>query len=50
VSWLGIEGETAAGNVLRALCAAVAGVTTVAAAIWLERACRVRDDDEADLA
>lgn len=50
VSWLGIEGEAAPGHVLRAVVAAVAGVATVAAAIWLERACRVRDDDEADLA
>jgi hypothetical protein len=50
VSWLGIEGDAAAGHVVRAVCAAVAGVATVAAAIWLERACRVRDDDEADLA
>lgn len=50
LSWLGIEGEAAGGHLLRAACAAVAGVATVAAAIWLERACRVRDDDEADLA
>jgi hypothetical protein len=50
LSWLGIEGEAAVGHIARAACAAVAGVTCVAAAIWLERACRVRDDDEADLA
>lgn len=50
VSWLGIEGEAAGGHILRSACAAVAGVTTVAAAIWLERACRVRGDDDADLA
>lgn len=50
VSWLGVEGDAVAGHILRAACAAVAGVTTVAAAIWLERACRVRDDDDADLA
>lgn len=50
VSWLGIDGESAVGHIVRALAAAVAGVATVAAAIWLERACRVRDDDEADLA
>ncbi|HSX66357.1 DUF3180 domain-containing protein [Nocardioides sp.] len=50
VSWLGIEGEAALGHLLRAGSAGVAGVACVAAAIWLERACRVRDDDEADLA
>lgn len=50
LSWLGIEGDAAAGHIVRAACAAVAGVACVAAAIWLERACRVRGDDEADLA
>lgn len=50
LSWLGIDGSAAAGHILRAGSAAVAGVTCVAAAIWLELACRVRDDDEADLA
>lgn len=50
VSWLGIEGDAVTGHIVRAGCAAVAGVATVAAAIWLERACRVRDDEDADLA
>lgn len=50
VSWLGIEGDAATGHIVRAACAAVAAVATVAAAIWLERACRVRGDDDADLA
>jgi Protein of unknown function (DUF3180) len=50
VSWLGVPGDATSGHLLRAGCAAVAGLTMVAAAIWLERACRVRDEDDADLA
>ncbi|MDO7868551.1 DUF3180 domain-containing protein [Nocardioides jiangxiensis] len=50
VSWLGVAGEATAGNLVRCGCAALAGVAMVAAAIWLERACRVHDDEDADLA
>ncbi|TCJ21063.1 DUF3180 domain-containing protein [Nocardioides jejuensis] len=50
VSWLGVAGEATTGNLVRSGCAALASVGVVAAAIWLERACRVRDDEDADLA
>ncbi len=50
VSWLGVAGESTGGNILRAGCAGVAALVMVVASIWLERACRVHDDEDADLA
>lgn len=47
VSWLGLDGDPLAHRVLaRAILAAVAGAVVCAAGIWLERACRIREDDE----
>lgn len=46
VSWLGIDAELAQQRVGRSLVAAVAGVLICAGALLLERACRVRSDDE----
>jgi hypothetical protein len=46
VSWLGLEAELAGQRVLRAGLAALGGVLTCAAALLLERACRVRDEGE----
>lgn len=50
ISWLGVDAELADQRIVRALCAALVGLVITGVAIWLERACRVRDDDEADLA
>lgn len=50
VSWIGVAGESTDGNIVRAACAALAAIVIVVAAIWLERACRVHDDEDADLA
>jgi hypothetical protein len=50
VSWLGVEGDASVGIIVRDGCAALAALAVVGAAIWLERACRVRRDDDADLA
>jgi hypothetical protein len=50
VSWLGIEAEFADERIVRSLCAMLAGLVITCVAIWLERACRVRGDDDADLA
>lgn len=46
VSWLGLPGELADDRILRSLLAAAAGAAIVVAALLLERACRVRSDDE----
>jgi hypothetical protein len=47
LSWLGIEGDPLAGQrVLRSVIAAVLGVGICVGGILLERACRVRGDDE----
>lgn len=46
VSWLGSLAELAEQRALRSAVAAIAGVTVTAAALWLERACRVSSDDE----
>ncbi len=46
LSWLGNDAELAGERVLRSAVAAVGGVATVAAAVLLERACRVRSEDE----
>jgi hypothetical protein len=48
LSWLGIEGDPLAGQrVLRSVIAAVLGVGICVGGILLERACRVRGDDDA---
>jgi MFS family permease len=46
VSWLGVRAELADERLLRSALAGVAGVGIVAGALLLERACRVRSDDE----
>ena len=46
VSWLGIDAELAQQRLVRSLLAAAAGVLICVAALLLERACRVRSDDE----
>jgi hypothetical protein len=47
VSWLGIDGDPLAGQrVTRSAVAAVLGLVICAAGVLLERACRVRGDDE----
>ncbi|MGZ5399795.1 MAG: DUF3180 domain-containing protein [Nocardioides sp.] len=45
VSWLGDPAELADERIVRASVAGLAGVGIVAAALFLERACRVRPDD-----
>ncbi|WP_238473565.1 DUF3180 domain-containing protein [Nocardioides cavernaquae] len=50
VSWLGIDAELADQRMARAASAALVGLVITGVAIWLERACRVRNDDDADLA
>ena len=46
VSWLGVDTELAAQRVWRSVVGGAGGVTIVATAVLLERACRVRSDDE----
>lgn len=46
VSWLGLSTELAEQRLLRSLLAAVGGITMVIAALLVERACRVRADDD----
>jgi hypothetical protein len=46
VSWLGIDAELAQQRVGRSIVAAVAGLLICIGALLLERACRVREDDE----
>jgi hypothetical protein len=47
VSWLNLGADPLAHRVLwRALIAALAGAGICAAGIWLEHACRIRDEDE----
>ncbi len=46
VSWLGLEAELASQRALRSAAAAVSASLMVAAALLLERACRVRSDDD----
>lgn len=46
VSWLGVDTDLAAQRVWRSALAGVGGVAIVATAVLLERACRVRSDDE----
>jgi hypothetical protein len=50
LSWWGVsEAELAQQRMVQSLVAGAAGVSIVAASLWLERACRVRGDDEPDL-
>lgn len=46
VSWLGVDTELADQRVWRSAASGIGGVTIVATAVLLERACRVRSDDE----
>lgn len=46
VSWIGIDSDLASQRLWRSVAAALAGVAIVVTAIALERACRVRSDDE----
>lgn len=47
VSWLGLEAELAGQRAVRSALASLGGVAMTVAAVFLERACRVRSDDEA---
>jgi TctA family transporter len=46
VSWLGVDADIGAQRVARSLVSAAAGLAIVVTAMLLERACRVRSDDE----
>lgn len=46
VSWLGMEAELAGQRVVRSLVAAVVALGMMCAALWLERACRTRGDED----
>ena len=46
VSWLGVDSALAAQRGWRSVAGAVAGALVVVAALLLERACRVRSEDE----
>jgi MFS family permease len=46
VSWLGVPAELAGERIVRSLLAALAGGLIVLGALLLERACRIRSDDE----
>ena len=46
VSWVGVDTDLAGQRVWRSLLAGAAGVAIVATAVLLERACRVRSDDQ----
>ena len=46
LSWLGLDAELASQRAVRSGVAALAGVVMVGAALLLERACRVRSDDD----
>jgi uncharacterized protein DUF3180 len=47
LSWLGVDAELAAQRAWRSATATVGGVAITVTAVLLERACRVRSDDEA---
>ena len=49
ISWLGVPSELASQRAWRSLAAAIAGVAILIAALLLERACRVRNEDDAHL-
>lgn len=46
VSWLGLEHELANQRIWRSLLAGLAGLLITIGALWLERACRVKEDDD----
>jgi len=46
ISWLGVPSDLASQRAWRSLAAAIAGVAILIAALLLERACRVRNEDE----
>jgi Protein of unknown function (DUF3180) len=46
VAWLGVDTEFGAQRVWRSVVGGLAGVSIVITAVLLERACRVRSDDE----
>jgi hypothetical protein len=46
LSWVGVDAELASERLAMSLVAAAGAALTTAAALLLERACRVRDDDE----
>ncbi len=46
LSWLGVDADLAEQRMIRSFVAAACGVLVVAAAFLLERACRVRRDDD----
>ena len=46
VSWVGVDAELASQRVWRSAIAGVAGMAIVATSILLERACRVRSDED----
>jgi len=45
LSWLGADAELAAERAWHSVAAAATAVGVVACSLWLERACRVRNDD-----
>ncbi len=47
VSWLGVEAELAGQRISRSLLAGLAGLLITSGALWLERACRVKKDEDA---
>jgi hypothetical protein len=47
VSWLGVDAELAAQRAWRSAAAAAGGVAMVITSLLLERACRVRSDQDA---
>lgn len=46
VSWLGVGAEIADQQIGRALLAMLAGLLITTGALWLERACRVKNDED----
>ena len=46
VSWIGIDSDLASQRMWRSVAAALAGVAIVVTSILLERACRVRSEDD----
>jgi high-affinity Fe2+/Pb2+ permease len=46
LSWVGMDSDLASQRLWRSAVAAVAGVAIVVTSMLLERACRVRSDDE----
>jgi hypothetical protein len=47
LSWIGVSAELAEQRAVRSLVAGLAGACVVVTALLLERACRVRNDDDA---